>query len=499
MKKSFLMMSAILSVSCHVFAGHDKNIPYTNGGTDFGNVISDYRKALSQKPVAYKLINEKMLGNVKLKHYQMSSQTWSPGAAIHPDLWEHNVDIYIPQKPESRSALIVINNGTNYDSATPAAPGDFSEDQLKQIASVSHTIVIAVSNEPNQPLHFRGEAVGLKEDDLVARSWMSFLSHPEGNHLMPVHIPMAAAVSQSIRVAKDELKPWGINKFVLTGISKRGWTAWLTTLTDPDVVAVIPFVIDLLNTKVSLEHMYRSYGNNWPGAFNAYYQQGVDKKIREKAFESLMKIEDPLQYRDEKYLKRLAVQKYIINASGDDFYVPDNARFYYDQLPGEKSLRVAPNTDHYGIKNFSEQSVISFLNRFQRNMEIPSVESKLTGRVLTASFSEKPLKITRWTANNPTSRDFRYACHVRFTPTVVATGAGDRVSVSVNDKAVGWEATYLEATFKDGFIATTQVYITPDTRYPQTAPPSAGARCQTLPGRGLGVDANVYERDSSLR
>lgn len=34
-------------------------------------------------------------------------------------------------------------------------------------------------------------------------------------------------------------------------------------------------------------------------------------------------------------------------------------------------------------------------------------------------------------------------------------------------------------------LATTQVYITPDGKYPETAPPSTGAACQTLPGRGL--------------
>ncbi|KJU57503.1 Virulence protein, partial [Salmonella enterica subsp. enterica serovar Heidelberg str. 92-0138] len=46
--------------------------------------------------------------------------------------------------------------------------------------------------------------------------------------------------------------------------------------------------------------------------------------------------------------------------------------------------------------------------------------------------------------------------------------------------------TYIEATFNDGYVATSQVYITPDEKYPQTAPPSVNTACQTLPGRGLG-------------
>ena len=47
----------------------------------------------------------------------------------------------------------------------------------------------------------------------------------------------------------------------------------------------------------------------------------------------------------------------------------------------------------------------------------------------------------------------------------------------------GWQATYIEVTFSDGYVATTQVYITLGDKYPETAPPSAGAACQTLPGR----------------
>ncbi|EAX2552711.1 PhoPQ-regulated protein, partial [Salmonella enterica] len=57
---------------------------------------------------------------------------------------------------------------------------------------------------------------------------------------------------------------------------------------------------------------------------------------------------------------------------------------------------------------------------------------------------------------------------------------------TLNEPETGWEATYIEATFDDGYVATTQVYITPDDKYPQTAPPSVNAACQTLPGRGLG-------------
>ncbi|HGB2650251.1 TPA: PqaA protein, partial [Salmonella enterica subsp. enterica serovar Weltevreden] len=38
---------------------------------------------------------------------------------------------------------------------------------------------------------------------------------------------------------------------------------------------------------------------------------------------------------------------------------------------------------------------------------------------------------------------------------------------------------------------TSQVYITPDEKYPLTAPSSVNAACQTLPGRGLGENDSL--------
>ncbi len=55
---------------------------------------------------------------------------------------------------------------------------------------------------------------------------------------------MAASVSQAFRLAKKELAQQKITKFIVAGASKRGWAAWLTALSDPDVDAVVPFVMN---------------------------------------------------------------------------------------------------------------------------------------------------------------------------------------------------------------------------------------------------------------
>ncbi|CAA2929614.1 hypothetical protein ARSQ2_00715 [Arsenophonus endosymbiont of Bemisia tabaci Q2] len=150
-----------------------------------------------------------------------------------------------------------------------------------------------------------------------------------------------------------------------------------------------------------LKHLYRSYGKNWPFSFLPFYNQNIDQMIGSYRFSKLMQIVDPLQYLNSDHQNRLSIPKYIINASSDDFYTPDNSRFYYDKLPGTKSLRIIPNINHINILAFTVPSLISFVNRLNRNVPLPKLSTCIFKNKLTVHFSEKPIKITRWIAKNP--------------------------------------------------------------------------------------------------
>ncbi|MBS1207377.1 MAG: PhoPQ-regulated protein [Proteobacteria bacterium] len=484
--RTLYLAMLFISPACLALSPGDK---YKN--TNLTHVIADYRISLASLPLDYSLLEKKQLPGVMLQRYNLNSQVWSPQGVVSPEGWQNGVDIYIPDSARDKNALVVINNGSNNNgSGSPVAPTNFSEEELSRIAVATRTVVISVSNVPNQVLRYQGVTSPLAEDDSVAYSWKLFTGDTQKYQDASLHIPMAASVSQAFRLAKKELTQHNITKFIVTGASKRGWAAWLTALSDPDVDAVVPFVMDLLDTKKSLEHMYQSYGENWPVAFYPYYKQGIDQQIGTDEFASLMTLEDPLAYLKTDLGDRLKIDKYIINASGDDFYVPDNSHFYYDLLPGSKSLRVVPNSTHNGILSVAEQSLITFVNRFQAKQKLPEMTEKVQGsgnkgKTLTVSFSEKPATVLQWTAKNPVARDFRYACDVKYSSTPVRLSGDDRLSIPLTTPASGWQATYVEATFSDGYVATTQVYITPDGKYPQTAPPSKGAACQTLPGRGF--------------
>ncbi|MEI9647983.1 PhoPQ-activated protein PqaA family protein [Escherichia coli] len=463
-----------------------------NKNIDLTHVISDYRISLTSLPLDYSLLEKKQRPGVMLQRFNLNSQTWSPQGVVSPERWQNGVDIYIPDSAREKNALVVINNGSNNNgSGTPVAPTNFNEEELSRIAIATRTVVISVSNVPNQVLSYQGVTTPLGEDNSVAYSWKLFIGDTHKYQDASLHIPMAASVSQAFRLAKKELTQQNINKFIVTGASKRGWAAWLTALSDPDVGAVVPFAMDLLNTQKSLEHMYQSYGKNWPVAFYPYYNQGIDQQVGTDKFARLMRLEDPLTYLNTDMGDRLKIDKYIINASGDDFYVPDNSHFYYGLLPGSKSLRVVPNSTHNGILSVAEQSLITFVNRFQEKQKLPEITENVQSRgdgkkELVVNFSEKPVAILQWTARNPAARDFRYACDIKYNSVPVSLATGDNtLSISLTTPDSGWQATYIEATFTDGYVATTQVYIPPDEKYPETAPPSIDASCQTLPGRGL--------------
>ncbi|ELC3719516.1 PhoPQ-activated pathogenicity-related family protein [Salmonella enterica] len=490
MKKIYLVIILVLFISTNVYTQLHNNIFFCRNSPecDLSHVLPDYREHISDTPLKYTLISTEPLAQVELRHYELLSQHWSPDDMVTPAQWRHNVDIYIPETAKQRHALVVVNNGVNYEEGVQinSKPVDFTQETLASIARDTNTIVISVSDIPNQYLTFQDDKKPLKEDESVSRSWALFMEAPEQRKLMPLNIPMVSSLSQAIRLAKEELTRWNIHSFIVTGISKRGWTAWLSAIADPDVEAIVPFAIDLLDIDASLEHIYQSYGGNWPITFYPYYQQGIDEKIKTHSFSQLRQIIDPLRYLNTVYQPRLAIPKYIINASGDDFFVPDNSRFYYSKLPGVKSLRIVPNTSHYSIKQITEESLVTFINRFQDKKTLPQVLGIIQHNLLTVYFSEEPIKVVRWTATNPNARDFRYACGIRYHPLTIDIPANNRVNITLNEPVTGWEAIYIEATFDDGYVATTQVYITPDDKYAQTAPPSVNTACQTLPGRGLG-------------
>ncbi len=460
----------------------------------FSEVLACYRSAQAALPLQYVAKETTQLPGVEKRRYELTAQSWSPDGMVTPASWQHEVEIYIPANARPGKALLVANNGTNIADTSgtgsrPQAASDFTETMALNVARQTGTIVISVSNVPNQYLTYADDGIARREDSSVAHSWTLFLQAPATRPFMSVHVPMMASIVKTMDLAQQELQPWKIQTFIAAGASKRAWGSWLATIADTRIEAIVPFVIDILGMEQVLEHTRKTYGGNWPLAFGDYQREGITVQRNTNNFDKLVQIEDPLRYLDSAYAARLAIPKYLVNASGDDFFVPDNTQFYLDQLPGVTALRVAPNSSHYGIKAYVETSLITFINRLQHGAALPTLRTQWIkdplkptrgNKLLQISFSETPVKVQQWSAVNPAARDFRFACGIRYQATPIM--AAQHIAVQLSTPASGWKSAFVEAQFADGFVITTPVRILPET-YPEVAPPESGAACKTIADR----------------
>lgn len=452
---------------------------------DFSDAWPCYRQQQAGHALDYHQFAVTPLPGVEKRSYEMTSQQWPESGGASPSAWTHQVDIYIPQQTRKERALLVINNGSNVagKGAGPAtaAPTDFKEETLANLARSTQMIVVSLAYAPNQYLQLPGDSQPRKEDDLIGETWRRFLDNPPDHRTLPLHVPMAEAAVRAMDLAQRELAAWEVQSFVVTGVSKRAWATWLTAIGDERVAAVVPFVIGM-NIQPLIPYIRRSYGGAWPIALRDYYNHGILDRYEQPAFAELMKVEDPYAYRLTRYGRRLQIPKYIVNASGDDFFPPDVSRFYIDRLPGPASQRVVPNSDHYGIKGHLEESLIPVLKRWNEGRALPFVRSSLhvgTRLELIAQASQPPKSARLWVAENPTGRDFRYACGVSYRE-VPASLNGGKVIARLDKPQQGWLALFAELTYADGLVATSSVHIYPEQSFPSVPPPDERPACSTI-------------------
>jgi PhoPQ-activated pathogenicity-related protein len=263
-----------------------------------------------------------------------------------------------------------------------------------------------------------------------------------------------------------------VDKYVVGGASKRGWTAWTVAAVDNRVVAIIPVVIDLLNLQASFDHHYRSYGF-WAPAIAEFEQAGIMRWAHTPQLEALMRIEDPYSYRD-----RLTMPKFIVNSAGDQYFLPDSSQFYFAGLKGDKYLRYVPNTDHSlkGSYVDAAESAFAFYQSVLTNAPRPSFDwSFEDDGSIRVKAETKPAVVKLWQAQNSEARDFRLQTIGRAYSSTVLTDQGDGFYVAKAPKPKqGWTAYFIELTFPSvghyPYTFTTGVRVAPD-RLPFGPPP----------------------------
>src|SRR5439155_6483308 len=112
-------------------------------------------------------------------------------------------------------------------------------------------------------------------------------------------LPMTAAALR----AMDALGAWSLKsrnplgRFVVTGASKRGWTAWLTAATgDPRVIGLAPMVYDNLNIPAQLQHQVQTW-HEFSDMISPYVNLELPARIPTPQGQRLLSIVDPYAYR----------------------------------------------------------------------------------------------------------------------------------------------------------------------------------------------------------
>ncbi|MFO0814616.1 MAG: PhoPQ-activated pathogenicity-related family protein [Gemmatales bacterium] len=405
---------------------------------------------------------------------KMKSQTWRTEKEVNRPVWEHAVVIVKPKELKSNKAFLLISGGSNERPLPDKADG-----MTQMIANATGSIVVELRMVPNQPLILNGDGVKRVEDDLLGYGWDKFLETGD-----PTWVVRLAMVKSAHR-AMDCVQEWSkkencrVEKFVVAGGSKRGWTTWLTGATDPRVEAIVPIVIDVLNSAESIKHHGEAYGF-WAMAIGNYYQHKILQRPDHPRINDLYKIEDPLSYKE-----RLTLPKYVVNAAGDQFFLPDSSQFYYDQLQGEKLLRYVANGDH-GLKDTDAlQSITAFYHMVIHGKPRPqySWTFEQDGSIK-VKYQTPPTKVVLWQATNANARDFRMETIGKAYKSTELKQESDGSYVGkITPPEKGWSAFFVELTYDVGapypLKVTTSVRVLPD----------------VLPHKGTDLKALKYEAE----
>ncbi|MGR9000236.1 MAG: PhoPQ-activated protein PqaA family protein [Gammaproteobacteria bacterium] len=396
----------------------------------------------------------------------MASQSWRSTDEVDRNLWTHVIEITVPKIRHSNSpgtAILLVNGGSNNNNYPTK-----TDDQAAIIAQAMGSVVVKVSQIPNQPLYFTDEEnVARREDAIIAYSFDKFLK--TGDEEWPALLPMTKSVVRAMDTVQTFLadrRSITINDFIVVGGSKRGWTTWLTAAVDPRIKAIAPASIDLLNMEEQFRRHFEAYGFYAP-AITDYVAFDLPNRIAMPEGQALLGIVDPYAYRE-----RFTMPKIILNSTGDQFFLPDSSQFYFKDLPETKWLRYTPNSDHKQSMDVAK-SLASWVDQINDGQTPPLYNWTIEpdGSILVVTV-DRPDRVRLWQATNPNARDFRLeSIGPVWTSTDLANIGPGIYRGYVPPPPQGWTAFMVELTYEEsGLLEPNQVFTTDVVITPNTLP-----------------------------
>lgn len=394
----------------------------------------------------YEIVHSSDLGGHHYHVMKVVSQNWLTKDIVDDTEWWHWVSVVVPKDTPFETGMMWIGGGSK-NSKMPLDPDPL----ILETAARTNSIVAQIHNVPFQPVVFANDTVGERyEDAIIAYGWRKFMEGgaKDEDAIWLARLPMTKAVKLAMDVVSEVVMQQHakiLDKYVVAGASKRGWTTWTTAAVDDRVVAFVPIVIDLLNIQPSFQQHWQNYGF-WAPAVEDYDREGIMDWQDSEEYTRLLEITEPYSFL-EAYANK---PKLLINAVGDQFFLPDSWKFYWDSLPGEKHLQYVPNYGHDLRESDALPNMISFYTAIINGYPRPSVSWKIEGDkiFIQTDPKQRPSSIKLWTANNPQARDFRIdVLGPKWTPTEILVNEKGSYEVEIREPAIGYSGYFVEITY----------------------------------------------------
>lgn len=319
--------------------------------------------------------------------------------------WKHRLVILVPERVQYDQALLYIGGGRLENNLPKQRDRDDAVVKgLENLAVDNNAIVAAIFQVPNQPI-FDGKV----EDEIISYTLHQY--QETGDETWPLLFPMVKSVQRAMDAVstftRDETGH-EVHDFLLTGLSKRGWTTWLTGSQDDRVNAIAPMVIDVLNMPVSLQYQIEMWKDYSP-EIQDYVDLGIPQTSNTPEGTATISMVDPYAYRNQ-----LDMPKLVFMGTNDPYWPIDAAKNYWHEIPGDNDLVYIPNVEHgLGDGQIALQNLSAFFEYQCLQQALPQVKmdvSKSGQKKLTVSCSfpsHVPDKVLIWEAKSPEDMDFR--------------------------------------------------------------------------------------------
>lgn len=366
----------------------------------------------------------------------LTSQTW------REKVWVHQLTILVPPETNYDGALLYLN-GRGIRDGEPdwRPPQEITSLVLAQVALKNKAVTAVLWQVPNQPLFDN-----LSEDALISYTLHQFKM--DGDYSWPLLFPMVKSAVRAMDAVQEFSRqnlPRAINRFMITGASKRGWTTWLTAAMDQRVASIAPMVIDVLNMPVNLQYQLEVWDNYSP-QIDDYVELGIVQEVETGRGPEMARMIDPYAYRSS-----LTMPKLIVIGTNDEYWPVDAVKHYIEDIPGENFITYLPNAGHdLGGGEAAIRAISAFFGQTLKQESYPANQWELTYDEKEISLSvmstSLPLQsISLWSADSD-DRDFRDA---NFVKKELELPAGSTLETQLEYPSSGYRAFYVDLEYAD--------------------------------------------------